>query len=138
MSEPYDDMLAALHGGSLPKSGFTHRHHIGIAVAALRRYPFFQALWVVADGLQRLTARAGVPEKFNATITLASMSLIAERLARNPQVTADQLMESYPEVLSLHLIQSLYTPDRLTSDIARRTGLLPIATAALTASSKVK
>jgi hypothetical protein len=124
--DPYDDMLAALHKGTLPAAGFSHRHHIGVAVAALRRYTFFQALWVVADGLQRLTVRAGVPEKFNATITLASMSLIAEYLEKNPKISADQLMDEHPEILSLRQIKSLYAPDRLVSDIARRTGLLPM------------
>lgn len=127
MPDDYAELLGSLREGTLQAEGFTHRRHVGIAIAALERYPFFQALDIVASGLQALCQRAGVAWKFNATITMASMSLIAERHARAPGLAADDVMERYPELMSSRLIEALYPRDRLHSDTARQVGLLPRA-----------
>jgi hypothetical protein len=47
----------------------------------LRRYDFPEAVLHYSRALQALTARAGAPGKFHQTITVAFLSLIAERLA---------------------------------------------------------
>lgn len=126
MHAQYDTMLSQLEGGTLNPQGFSHRHHVGVTVAALQRYPFFKAMDVVAGGLERLAIRANVPDKFHATLTLASFCLIAERLEKSPGATPDELMAHYPELLTADLLRSLYPTNRLASELARKVGLLPM------------
>jgi hypothetical protein len=126
----YEALLLALKAGTLNPAGFSHRDHVGVAVAALRRHSFFEAMLIVANGLQGVTQRAGVPEKFNATITMASMSLIAERLEGDDGAPIDAFINRHPDLLSTALVRDAYPDGRLTSDLARRIGLLPIAASA--------
>lgn len=121
----YRAMLASLVEGTLDPAGFSHRDHVGVAVAALRQHSFFEAMLVVAAGLQAMTQRAGVPEKFNATVTMASMSLIAERLEMTPCGSIDDFIERHADLLSPSLLRNAYPDERWTSDLARRIGLLP-------------
>ena len=58
----YEALLSALKDGTLHPVGFSHRDHMGVAVA-LRRHSFFEAMLIIANGLQAVTQRAGVPEK---------------------------------------------------------------------------
>jgi hypothetical protein len=80
MTEDYSVKLRRLKEGSLRPDDFSHRDHIGVAYEALLQYEFFEAVRVIADGIRALAIRVNVPEKYNATITLAFMSLIAERM----------------------------------------------------------
>lgn len=121
----YMAMLASLKDGTLDPVGFNHRTHIGVAVAALRQHSFFEAMSVVAGGLQSMTQRAGVPEKFNATITMASMSLIAELLEQGACDSIDEFIDRHADLLSPELLRRAYGEARRTSDVARRVGLLP-------------
>lgn len=130
----YEALLLALKAGTLNPAGFSHRDHVGVAVAALRRHPFFEAMLIVANGLQRVTQRAGAPEKFNATITMASMSLIAERLEGDDGAPIDAFIDRHPDLLSTALMRDAYRGGRLTSDLARRVGLLPVIAGAPEAS----
>ena len=122
----YEALLAALRTGSLDPVGFGHREHLGVAVAALRRHPFFEAMLIVANGLKSAAERAGAPEKFNATITMASMSMIAERLQVDDGARIDAFIDGHPDLLSTALMHDAYPGGRLTSDLARRVGLLPV------------
>jgi hypothetical protein len=123
----YEVLLLALKAGTLNPAEFSHRDHVGVAVAALRRHSFFEAMLIVADGLQGVTQRAGVPEKFNATITMASMSLIAERLEGDDGAPIAAFIDRHPDLLSIALMRDAYPDGRLTSDLGRRVGLLPVA-----------
>ncbi len=129
----YEALLSALKDGTLNPTGFSHRDHVGVAVAALRRHPFFEAMLIVANGLQAVTQRAGVPEKFNATITMASISLIAERLEASDGALIDAFIDRHPDLLSTALMRDAYPGGRLTSDLARRVGLLPVLAGTLEA-----
>lgn len=122
----YEAQILALENGTLNPAGFSHRDHVGVAVAALRRHSFFEAMLIVANGLQGVTQRAGMPEKFNATITMASMSLIAERLEGHEGAPIDAFIDRHPDLLSTALMRGAYPGGRLTSDLARRVGLLPV------------
>lgn len=125
MTDRYDTMLRALADGSLAPKGFSHRDHVGVAVAALRAFPFFDALSVIANGLQAMAQRAGKPEKFHATITLASLCLIAARLEAAPVLDTDAFIDANPDLLDRQAFERLYPPDVLASETARRVGLLP-------------
>ncbi|MCU0882476.1 MAG: hypothetical protein MUF14_07400 [Hyphomonadaceae bacterium] len=125
MDEDFFNLLDRLEQGQLGPAGFSHRDHVGVAVAALRRHGFFRGMMVMAEGIEAAAARAGAPEKFNATITLASMSRIAELLDLWGDGPIGDFVETYADALSPAVLSGEYGDGRLTSPLARRIGLLP-------------
>ncbi len=121
------DILNDLIGDRLDPAAFSHRDHVAAAVAALDRHEFFEALSLYAGGLRRLTERAGVPEKFNATITMCFMSLVAEAMAASEDKDADKLIKAHPELQNMSALGVRFKKGRLSSEAARRVGLLPDA-----------
>jgi len=96
--------------------------HLGAARAARRRGEFFEAAQRDAEGIRASATAAGAPEKFNATLTLAFLSLVAERMGDEDSETfvaenADLTMET--------LRRAGYGADRLAHPKARAIGLLP-------------
>ena len=81
MKIDYAGLFQQMEAGTLHTCDFSHQAHIGVAYQALEAYPFFDALAVFAKGIQAAAAASGAADKFHATITLAFMSLIAERRA---------------------------------------------------------
>ena len=61
--------LTRLLDGTLDPARFDHRDHLGVGYEILKRHEFFEAAHLLADALRGLAARAGVPEKFHATVT---------------------------------------------------------------------
>jgi hypothetical protein len=130
MSDQYSILLDQLVDGTLDPTRFSHRDHLGVAVAALRRHEllgglgsppalcappnFFPALALIANGLEALATRAGCPGKFNATITFACMSLVAERLARSGNEPLDAILDDCVELTGQASLLKLYGPERLT------------------------
>lgn len=122
MTMDYDSVLDALIDGTLSPLDFDHAAHVGAAHVALGRYEFFEAAAVFAAGLRSLSVRAGVPEKYNATITFAFLSLIAERMRDEDAAT---FVERHGSGGLEALLAAGYRRDRLESDLARRVALLP-------------
>ena len=120
----YTDMLCQFERGALDPAGFRHADHVGVAYEALKRHGFFEALRIYADGLMALVEKAGVPEKFNATVTFAYMSAIAERMHRHPAASAADFLAANPDLLSGSVLDR-YSRARLQGDLARRVALLP-------------
>ena len=125
MTTRFQDKLAALEDGTLNPADFSHLDHVGVAVEALSKYDFFDAVSRYADGLRVLTEKAGVPEKFNATVTFASMSLIAERMHTHDHRDAEELLEANAKLFTKGFLTDQYVGDRSTSDLARKIPLMP-------------
>ncbi|RMF41692.1 MAG: hypothetical protein D6754_00470 [Alphaproteobacteria bacterium] len=124
-ADGYRAKLDALRDGSLDPAGFGHRDHIGVACELLRHHEFFAATAIMAAGLRALTERAGVPEKYNATITFASMSLIAERMRQDDFADAADFVRRNADRLDLAFLTRQYPPERLHTPLARAVPLLP-------------
>lgn len=122
----YAEKLAQLDAGTLDPEAFSHRDHVGVAIAALQQGDFYDALARMSRGLQRLTLAAGVPEKFNATVTFAFLSVIAE-IEPQPGQDIDTLIDRYPDIMRPSVLKTLYSDSRMQSDIARRVPVLPLA-----------
>ena len=122
----YAEKLAQLDAGTLDPATFSHRDHVGVAIAALQQGDFYDALARMSRGLQRLTLAAGVPEKFNATVTFAFLSVIAE-IEPQPGQDIDTLIDRYPDIMRPSVLKTLYSDSRMQSDIARRVPVLPLA-----------
>ena len=125
MSTSTQDLARAFEAGALDPAAFLHRDHVAVACDMLLRYDFLEATARYAAGLRSLAATAGVPEKFNATITLAFLSLIAERMRTTEHADYDDFIARNRDLLSKDLLGEWYSPERLRSDLARRVFLLP-------------
>ena len=116
--------LARFLRDELDPAAFTHREHLRMAFETLRRHAFLDAARLYCRALRTLAAKAGQPGKFHLTITLAFLSLVAERMAGQDQF--DAFLEANPELLDTSVLSRLYGPDRLCSEAARETFLLPL------------
>ncbi|GLQ21186.1 hypothetical protein ACFFUB_06510 [Algimonas porphyrae] len=104
---------------------FGHRDHVRLAYRLLSQNDFIDAAAAYARGIQELATEAGAPEKFNLTITYAFMSVIAERMARKESTDVDEFLSANPDLLNKNFLIQLYPDDRLQSDLARQSFLLP-------------
>ena len=93
----------------------------------LCRYPFLVATARYAETVSAMAAREGDTEKFNVTITLAFMALLAECMEAEPHREFDELVEAHPELLSSNVLERFYSPERLWSPTARRVFVMPDA-----------
>ncbi|MBL8549409.1 MAG: hypothetical protein JNJ73_05445 [Hyphomonadaceae bacterium] len=112
--------LAAFEAGALDPATFDHRAHVEVAIALLRETDFLDAAARYQRGIEKIAAKAGAPHKANVTITLAFLSLIAERLDG-----AGDVLAAHPELLEKTLLTRWYAHERLCSPLARRVLLLP-------------
>jgi len=125
MTGVYEKKLEALVDNTLSPEEFSHLDHVGVAYEALSGHEFFEAVTLVAQGLSRLTVRAGVPEKYNATLTFASMSLIAERMNTAPCPSAEEFVARDGSIFSGGFLKAQFSEPRLGSEIARAVALMP-------------
>ena len=124
MTELPADLARFLRGETDPAT-FTHREHVRMAFELLRRQDFPEAVLHYSRALQDLTVRAGAPGKFHQTITVAFLSLIAERLFEHDAETFETFARTHPDLLDGAVLERLYGPERLASEAARTTFLLP-------------
>lgn len=118
-------LLGALETGRLDPAGFSHLDHVRAAHALLSGTEFFEAAHRYAAALRRLTEKAGVPEKYNATITFAFLSRMAEAMAARPAgEDADAFLKARPEFRAARL-DGRWSPERLANPAARSIPLLP-------------
>lgn len=122
----YAAKLSAMDNGTLNPAEFSHRDHVGVTILALQQGDFYDALARISRGLRDLTKAAGVPEKFNATLTFAFVSVIAEALPDEID-DIDRVIDAHPEMMAPGAISTLYGAERMQSDIARKLPVLPLA-----------
>ena len=125
MSETSPSLLDRLTAGTIDPQRFDHVAHLVVAHEALSRHSFFEATRRIAEGLEALTARIGVPEKYNATLTFAYMSLVAERMAADPTADAAAFVAANPDLTRGAPFARWYSEARMSSPLARRVALLP-------------
>ena len=121
-------LLQKFESGEIEVSRFGHREHLQTAWEMLQAYPFIEAVARYARQLQGLATAAGAPEKFNLTVTMCFMSLIAEAMEATPDLDFDRFCEAHPELLHNPLTY-WYSDQRLGNDLARRIFLMPDAQA---------
>jgi hypothetical protein len=120
-----DAELAALEAGTIDEATFVHAEHVRLAFEMLGRHPFDQALARYAAGLRRLSTRLGRPERYHATVTVAFLAAVAERRERTGAGTWDAFAAAAPELLDRRCLERWYPAELLSSDVARRTFVLP-------------
>lgn len=125
MTSSTAQLLKGFEAQTLDPAGFKHRDHIEAAFEMLRRYDFMEASAKYAASIRGIAEKAGVPEKFNATITTAFLSLIAERMESGRYDDFNAFEAANGDLASMAVLDRWYSKERLTSDTARRLFLLP-------------
>jgi hypothetical protein len=111
--------------GEIDPAHFPHCEHLRMAFEMLSRHDFAEAALHYSRALRTMTARAGKPEAFHQTVTIAFLALIAERMARGQADDFSAFARANPDLLEKSLLGRWYGPERLASEAARRTFLLP-------------
>jgi len=96
-----------------------------MAFEMLARHDFAETVLHYSRALRALTARAGKPEAFHQTVTIAFLALIAERMARGQADDFAAFVRANPDLLEKSVLGRWYGPEPLASEAARRTFLLP-------------
>ncbi len=125
MSSSTAQLLQSFEAGDLDPAAFRHLDHIAVAYEMLLQNNFIDASQKYAAGIRSLAEKAGAPGKFNTTITLAFLSLIAERMESNAHRNYDDFIARNPDLTARDVLTKHYSPDRLNSDSARKIFLMP-------------
>ncbi len=108
-------------------SEFPHREHVHIAFEMLKRHDFPETVLIFSRTLRAMAEKAGRPRAFHQTVTIAFLSLVAERMDAGHGGDFAAFARANPDLLEKSALARWYRPERLASEAARRTFLLPDA-----------
>ena len=129
MTVDYAELARTFETCRIDAGSFSHADHVGVAYEMLRRYDFLDATVRYSKSIRTIAARAGEARKFNTTITLAFLSLIAERMETTAHGSYQEFLEQNPDLCDVDLLQQWYSTERMRSELARNVFLMPDATA---------
>lgn len=125
MKIEHTELLAQFEAFEVNPAAFGHREHVQVAYEMLHKYGFLDASAKYAEAINTIATKAGAPEKFNVTITLAFLSLIAERIHTTEQSSFEEFLAKNEDLLSKGILTRWYSTEQLNSDFARTHFLLP-------------
>jgi len=111
--------------GEIAAASFPHREHVRMAFEMLRHHDFAETVLHFSRALRSMARQAGKPQAFHQTVTIAFLSLIAERLDGGRWEDFGAFVRDNPDLLDKGMLAHWYRPERLASERARRTFLLP-------------
>ena len=117
--------LARFVRGDIDPAQFPHRDHVRMAFEMLKRHDFPETVLLYSRTLRSMAEKAGRPQAFHQTITIAFLSLIAERVERDGAADFAAFAQANSDVLEKSVLGRWYRPERLASEIARRIFVLP-------------
>ncbi len=117
--------LARFVRGEIAAHGFPHREHVRMAFEMLRRHDFAESVLHFSRALRAMAQRAGKPQAFHQTVTIAFLALIGERMDGGQGEDFAAFARANPDLMEKGVLMRWYDPERLASERARRTFLLP-------------
>ena len=111
--------------GEVDARGFSHSEHVRMAFELLGRHDFAQTALYYSSALRAMTARVGKPEAFHQTQTIAFLALIAERRLGRAYPDFAAFAAANSDLMHRSALDRWYSPERLASQAARETFLLP-------------
>jgi hypothetical protein len=114
----FDELMGEATAGA---ERFGHREHVRLTWLAVRRLGTAEAIELISDGIRQTARYAGVPQKYNATVSRAWVELTAYHMAEAPSETFDELLRRNPGLLDKRLLTRFYS-SRLLASPAARTG----------------
>jgi len=125
MTIKYSTLLAQFEDFTVDPARFGHLQHIQVAFEILHKYDYVDACTKYATAIDTIATNAGAPEKFNVTITLAFLSLIAERIDATKPSTFEEFLAQHEDLLHKGVLDQWYSREQLESEFARTHFLLP-------------
>lgn len=122
------ELIEAFERGEMPAGGFHHAEHIRAARYYLSRHPLTEAMQRFDVALRRFAAAQGQPTLYHATITIAFLLIVAERLGRSAAgETWAEFAAAHPDLLAWKpsVLDRYYTSETLWSEGARRHFVMP-------------
>ncbi len=123
-----DELIASLESRTLRAEAFTHREHVRLAWACLKRYPILQAMAEFRRLLMSFAVHVGQPGLYHETVTFAYLLLVYERIAHRPGVAHwKEFARANADLLSWRdgPFFDFYRADVLTDRTARFCFVLP-------------
>jgi hypothetical protein len=106
-------------------TAFPHREHVRMGFEMLHRLDFPETVLHYSRILQAMAAQVGKPQAFHQTVTIAFLALIAERIACGDYVDFDAFARANADLLDRSALARWYPSERLATEAARRTFILP-------------
>jgi hypothetical protein len=125
MNRNYEEYTNSFEQLDIDAETFSHRDHVGVAHELLRKYDFWTAAIKFSTCLNTIATRAGAADKFNMTITMAFLSIIAERIDAAEDARFDDFINANQDLLSSDILTSRYSRERLGSEKAKTMFLMP-------------
>lgn len=119
------EFVEAFEKCTLRPENFHHADHVRVAWLYLGQMDYAVAERRFRDGLIRLAAHFGVPEKFHVTITLAWLRAVQERIVPGEETSFEEWITGHSELLDKNLLLNYYSKERLASPEARVSWLEP-------------
>lgn len=122
-SAPVAKDLDSFLRGEVEGRDFRHADHVRTGFEILKRHDFPAAAQAYAAALKVMTGRTGNPYAYHETMTMAFLALIAERAQGHDSY--ETFAAANPDLFDKSVLTRWYSPERLHSDLARRTFVLP-------------
>ena len=126
-SEAATEELQAFETGRLDPAKFPHREHLRLGYEMLLRHSFGEAVARFSRGVKLLAVKAGRPEVYHETITVAFLAVIGERRARAGSNNWAGFKAENGDLFDKRCLERWYDAEQLGSELARRTFCLPQA-----------
>jgi len=121
-----DEVLQAFEACQLDPASFHHADHIRLAWLYVRRHGPAKAETLLIDGIRKFAQRAGAPQKFHHTTTIAWTRLVAAACGKpNSGGSFSEWIKTHPELLNKHLLKEHFSAERLELSEARNGWLDP-------------
>jgi hypothetical protein len=120
-----DELMRVFEAGKVPDGGFHHEQHVRVAWNYLKAHSLPEALARFCSALKGFAHSQGAPNLYHETITVAFMSLVAQRVASRPGLPWDAFVAAWPDLMERALLSRWYARETLESALARAVFVLP-------------
>jgi hypothetical protein len=117
--------LRAFDAGRLPQDGFGHREHLRLAWILVASLGLEAAAPEIERRLQNLAEAHGMPQRYNRTLTLFWVRLVAHVAARVPAGSFAGFLAAEGWLMDPGLARRHYSSELLSSDLARTRWVAP-------------
>ncbi len=125
---PEDRLIEEFEDLTLDPHAFQHADHVRLGFAYLCRFDLVATMARYRAGLRAFTTLHGQPDKYHETVTCGLLVLIHERMSRREEGwTWEEFARENRDLLRFRdgIFFEYYPPEVLTSELARRTFVLP-------------